>query len=79
MAKIAVEKPFDDIKSVLEQKGHQVEMFVDNSGIKDVDLGVVRHLNEFDEAPSNIQLVIADGKSVDEVVKEVEDSLNRFS
>ena len=79
MAKIAVEKPFDDIKTVLEQKGHQVEMFVDNSGIKGVDLGVVRHLNEFDEAPSNSQLVIADGKSVDEVVKEVEDSLSRFS
>lgn len=79
MAKIAVEEPFDDIKQVLQDKGHEVTMFIDNNDIKNVDLGVVRHLNEFDEGDSNIPFVIAHGKSVDEVVNEVEDSLSRFN
>jgi len=77
MAKIAVEEPFDDIQHALEEKGHQVTMFVNNSDIKNVDVGVVRHLNEFDEADSKIPLVIADGKSINDIVSEVEGRINR--
>jgi len=77
MAKIAVEQPYGDIQTALEEKGHQVTLFVNNHDIKNADVGVVRHLNEFNEGPSDIPFVIADGKSVDEVVQEVEGRLNR--
>ncbi|WLV24991.1 YkuS family protein [Aciduricibacillus chroicocephali] len=79
MAKIAVEEPFDDIQKALEEKGHEVKMFIDNNEIKNVDLGVVRHMNEFDEGDSEVPFVIAHGKSVDDVVNEVEQRLSRFN
>lgn len=77
MAKIAVEQPYEDIQKALEEKGHQVTMFVNNDDIKGCDVGVVRHINEFNEGPSDVPFVIADGKSVNEVVQEVEGRLNR--
>ena len=76
MAKIAVEEPFEDIKQVLENKGHSVHMFVNNGDIKDSDIGVVRHLNEFNETKLDVPFVIVSGKSVEEVVNEVESTLN---
>ena len=46
MAKIAVEQPFEDVKTALEQNGHEVQMFNTDENVSGFDIGVVRAINE---------------------------------
>lgn len=77
MAKIAVEKPFDDVKLALEEKGHEAEMFEVDEKVEGYDFGVVRALNDSNNEQFNFPVVSVEGLSVDEIVAEVEKRLNR--
>lgn len=46
MAEIAVERPFDDVKQALEEKGHEVKMFESDENISGYDFWVVRALSD---------------------------------
>ncbi|CAJ1315150.1 hypothetical protein PaeCFBP13512_15540 [Paenibacillus sp. CFBP13512] len=72
MAKIAVEKPFDDIKEVLEGKGHQVDLVNSDQELKGYDVGVVRVQNDGDTGLYDFPIVSVEGASIEEVVAQVE-------
>lgn len=77
MAKIAVEKPFDDIKEALEKEGFEAEMFQNDDNIEGFDLGIIRTLNDFNSDQFKFPVVTTDGKSVQDVVNEAKQKLSR--
>lgn len=77
MAKIAVENPFDDVKQALEEKGHEVKMFESDEGLKGYDAGVVRALSDVNIDQFDFPVVSVEGRSVDDIVRDVEKKLNR--
>lgn len=84
MARIAVEKPFDDVKMALEEKGHEATMFQsaekeDMEMVKGYDVGVVRALGDTSSEEFDFPVVSAEGMSVDEIVADVEERLSRLS
>ena len=78
MAKIAVEQPFEDVKTILEEKGHQVTMFNTDENVAGYDLGVVRAINEGHNDEFNFPVVSMKGMSIDELVEAVEKKLSQF-
>ena len=76
MVKIAVEQPFKDVRRALEKKGYQTEMVTQITD-PSYDVFVVRNQNMY--VGSNIEgsLVETTGRSVEEIVAEVEERLQR--
>ncbi|WP_301107667.1 YkuS family protein [Sporosarcina sp.] len=74
---MAVEKPFDDIKQVLEEKGHEVKMFDSDQELKDYDMGVVRALSDVNIDQFDFPVVSIEGDSVQDIVNDVEKRLHR--
>ncbi len=77
MAKIAVEKPYEDIKKALEEKGHTVKMFNTNEAVTGYDMGVVRSINEGNTNEFEFPVIAMSGMSIDNVVDAVEHRLNQ--
>ncbi|GKV70043.1 hypothetical protein NCCP2716_25410 [Sporosarcina sp. NCCP-2716] len=77
MAKIAVEKPFDDIKKALEEKGHQVTMCESDEKLSGYDFGVVRALSDVNIDQYDFPVVSVEGNSVEDIVADVEKRLAR--
>lgn len=77
MAKIAVENPFDDVKVALEEKGHEVKMFESDENVKGYDMGVVRAISDVNVDQFDFPVVGIHGNSVQDVVNEVEERLDR--
>ena len=79
LAKIAVETPLEDVKQALEEKGHEVIMFTNEEEAKGSNLAVVRTLSETvaDAEQFGFPFVSMEGMSVDEIVEDVEQRLNR--
>ena len=78
MAKIAVEQPFEDVKTILEEKGHEVTMFNTDENVAGYDLGVVRAINEGHNDEFNFPVVSMKGMSIDDVVEAVEKKISQF-
>ena len=78
MAKIAVEKPFEDVKKALEEKGHQVTMFQSDENVTGFDLGVVRGINEGHNDEFEFPVIAMSGMSTDNLVQAVEHRLSQF-
>lgn len=77
MAKIAVEKPYEDVKKALEEKGHSVTMFTTDENVTGYDVGIVRTINEGHNDEFNFPVVAMSGMSIDNVVDAVEHRLNQ--
>ncbi len=77
MAKIAVEEPFEDVKTALEEKGHTVTMFNTDQDVTGYDLGVVRAINEGNNDEFNFPVVSMKGMSIDDAVQAVESKLSQ--
>ena len=78
MAKIAVEKPYEDIKKALEDKGHTVKMFSTDEDVTGYDMGVVRAINEGHNDEFEFPVVAMSGMTIDNVVDAVEHRLNQM-
>jgi len=77
MAKIAVENAFDDVKAALEEKGHDVKMFESDEDLNGYDIGVVRAISDVNVDQFDFPVVGIHGLSVQNVVDEVEQRLQR--
>ncbi|WJY27367.1 YkuS family protein [Sporosarcina trichiuri] len=77
MAKIAVEKPFDDVKKALEEKGHTVTMCESDEKLSGYDLGVVRALSDVNVDQYDFPVISIEGNSVDDIVADAEKRLAR--
>lgn len=77
MARIAVENPFDDVKVALEEKGHEVKLFENDENLNGFDIGVVRAISDVNVDQFNFPVVSIHGMSVQDVVNEVEQRLQR--
>jgi hypothetical protein len=78
MAKIAVEEPFSDVKTALEEKGHEVTMFETDENVSGYDIGVVRAINEGHNDEFNFPVISMKGQSIDDVVNAIETKLKEF-
>lgn len=77
MVKIAVEEPFVSVKNALEQKGYKAEMLTDKTDSMDYDCVVVRDQEDLADFHMNVPLVDARGRTLQEIVEEVEERLVR--
>lgn len=78
MAKIAVEQPFEDVKTALEQKGHEVQMFNTDENVSGFDIGVVRSINEGNNDEFDFPVVSMKGMSIEDVIDAVETRVNQM-
>jgi 2-oxo-4-hydroxy-4-carboxy--5-ureidoimidazoline (OHCU) decarboxylase len=78
LAKIAVEKPYEDVKKALEEKGHTVQMFSTDENVSGFDMGVVRAINEGHNDEFQFPVVAMSGMSIDNVLDAVEHRLNQI-
>ncbi|KXH78805.1 YkuS family protein [Sporosarcina sp. HYO08] len=78
MAKIAVEQPFEDVKTALEQKGHLVQMFESDENVSGFDLGIVRALNEGNNDEFDFPVVVMKGMTIDGVIEAVDSKLSQM-
>ncbi|QHJ72170.1 YkuS family protein [Planococcus halotolerans] len=77
MVKVAVEYPFTDIRQALQKKGYQTDMVEMEADASIYDVIVVRNLNALSASFIKGSLVETGGRSVKEVVMEVEERLQR--
>ncbi|MGB5945106.1 YkuS family protein [Paenisporosarcina sp.] len=77
MAKIAVEKPYEDVRLALEEKGHTVTMFNTDENVTGYDVGVVRAINEGHNDEFTFPVVAMSGMSIDNVLEAVENRLSQ--
>lgn len=77
MIKVAVEEPFVSVKEALEKKGYFAEMLKDKTDAMDYDCVVVRDLEDLADFHMNVSLVEAKGRTLYEIVEEVEERLVR--
>lgn len=77
MVKIAVEHPFTSVREALEKKGYQAEMLEDKSDSPDYDVIVVRDQEDLSDYHMSVSLVEAKGRTLYEIVEEVEERLVR--
>ena len=75
--KIAVENPLNEVRQALEEKGYDVSMFTNNEDMQGCDVGVVRTMTEMSAEQFDFPIVSMEGMSVDDVVEDVEQRLNR--
>lgn len=78
MAKIAVEQPFEDVKTALEQNGHEVQMFSTDENVSGFDIGVVRAINEGNNDEFEFPVVSMKGMSIGDVVDAVETRVSQM-
>lgn len=77
MVKIAVEYPFQDIRQALQNKGYQTDMVEQENDASVYDVIVVRDQRALNASSIKGSLVETRGRSVNEVVNEVEERLQR--
>ncbi|ANU09741.1 hypothetical protein A1A1_18817 [Planococcus antarcticus DSM 14505] len=77
MVKIAVEHPFTSVREALEKKGYQTDMLNDKSDSTDYDVIVVRDQEDLADYHMSVSLVEAKGRTLYEIVEEVEERLVR--
>ncbi|MDN7245104.1 YkuS family protein [Planococcus shenhongbingii] len=77
MVKIAVEEPFTSVKDALEKRGYEAEMLDDKTESMDYDCVVVRDKEDLADFHMNVPLVEAKGRTLEEIVEEVEERLVR--
>ncbi|WKA59288.1 YkuS family protein [Planococcus shenhongbingii] len=77
MPKIAVEHPFTDIQLALEKRGYQADMFDQKEKASQYDVLVVRNSESYDHLSFQGSLVEVSGRTVNEIVDEVEERLQR--
>ncbi|MDQ0427935.1 gas vesicle protein [Planomicrobium stackebrandtii] len=77
MVKIAVEHPFTSVREALEKKGYQTDMLEDKSDSTDYDVIVVRDQEDLADYHMSVSLVEAKGRTLYEIVEEVEERLVR--
>lgn len=77
MVKIAVEYPFKDIRQALQNKGYQADMVEQEADASVYDVIVVRDQRALNASSIKGSLVETRGRSVNEIVKEVEERLQR--
>lgn len=77
MVKIAVEHPFTSVQKALEKKGYQAEMLNDKYDAVDYDCIVVRNQADLADFHMNVSLVEATGRTLFEIIEEVEERLVR--
>lgn len=77
MAKIAVEYPFQDIRQALQNKGYQADMVEQENDASVYDVIVVRDQRALNASSIKGSLIETRGRSVNEIVKEVEERLQR--
>lgn len=77
MIKIAVEQPFTDVRQTLKNKGYQADMIHETTNPGAYDVLVVRHQDVFRNFRITGSLVETRGRTVNEIVEEVEQRLQR--
>lgn len=77
MSKIAVEQPFTDIQQALRRKGYNADMIDQKEKGTNYDILVVRNLESYDEFRFMGSIIEVTGRTVGEVVDEVEERLMR--
>ncbi|MBT2569871.1 YkuS family protein [Planococcus sp. ISL-110] len=77
MVKIAVEHPFTSVREALEKKGYQTDMLDDKADSTDYDVIVVRDQEDLADYHMSVSLVEAKGRTLYEIVEEVEERLVR--
>lgn len=78
MVKIAVEEPFTSVKEALQKRGYEAEMLSDKTEAMDYDCVVVRDKEDLTDFHMNVPLVEAKGRTLEEIVDEVEERLVRI-
>lgn len=78
MVKIAVEEPFTSVKEALQKRGYEAEMLDDKTESMDYDCVVVRDKEDLADFHMNVPLVEAKGRTLEEIVDEVEERLIRI-
>ncbi|SDG71909.1 Gas vesicle protein [Planococcus glaciei] len=78
MVKIAVEEPFTSVKEALQKRGYEAEMLGDKTEAMDYDCVVVRDKEDLTDFHMNVPLVEAKGRTLEEIVDEVEERLVRI-
>jgi gas vesicle protein len=78
MVKIAVEHPFTSIQEALKRKGYHAEMLEHKSESMDFDCVVVRDKESLADYTMNVPLVEAHGRTLYEIIEEVEERLVRI-
>ncbi|WP_070121325.1 YkuS family protein [Bacillus marinisedimentorum] len=76
MAKVAVEQPLTDVKKVLEKRGYKAKMVTGPNKIQKFDMYVARTNQDFTDQTSKVPVVGARGRSVNQIVSEVEKRSN---
>ena len=77
MVKIAVEEPFTSVQQALVKKGYKAEMLEDKTYAMDYDCVVVRDKEDLVDFHMNVPLVEAKGRTLFEIIEEVEERLVR--
>ncbi|OED33522.1 YkuS family protein [Planococcus maritimus] len=77
MVKIAVEHPFTSVRDALVQKGYRAEMLEKKTDATDYDVVVVRDQEDLTDFHMSVSLVEARGRTLFEIVEEVEERLVR--
>ncbi|RLQ84926.1 YkuS family protein [Planomicrobium sp. Y74] len=77
MVRIAVEHPFTDVRRALKKKGYQAEMVKQTADAAGYDVLVARKQNTFTGSDAEGSVVETSGRSVNEIIEEVEERLQR--
>ncbi|WP_033542202.1 YkuS family protein [Planococcus sp. CAU13] len=77
MVKIAVEEPFTSVQQALVSKGYKAKMLENKTDATSYDCIVVRDKEDFADFHMNVPLVEAKGRTLFEIVEEVEERLVR--
>lgn len=77
MVRIAVEHPFTDVRRALKKKGYQTEMVKQTADAAGYDILVARNQNTFIGSDVDGSVVETSGLTVNEIVEEVEERLQR--
>lgn len=77
MPRIAVEQPYTDIQQALKDNGYQADMLKRKEKTSRYDVLVVRNLESYDNVQFEGSIVEASGRTIYEIVEEVEERLQR--
>ena len=77
MVRVAVEHPFKDVRRALKKKGYEAEMVKQTADAAGYDILVARNQNTFIGSNVEGSVVETSGLSVNEIVEEVEERLQR--
>lgn len=77
MVKIAVEEPFTSVQQALTKKGYKAAMLENKTDATSYDCVVVRDKEDFADFHMNVPLVEAKGRTLFEIIEEVEERLVR--